>query len=459
MGQPPAPDLSDDPLFQRERSELLDLCEAGVLAARRGGADEAEVYTLRSRSTEVTFLAGDLDQVKLSDETSFGVRVFVGERLGFATGNRPEQLQAVVAEAVAAARVSPADPRNRLPELAGSPAACSPVDLSLRSLDAGALAALVRRLVDRVRERDPRVVIDNTAVETRETLRAIASSQGVRAAAASGSAGGYLFGMAVSEEGVASFFDDHDSVQQLDRLEPALLLAADRFVDKCVRATGAGKGESFRGPLLLPAECFEELLLGALVSMLGADVVRQGRSPFRGRLGERIAAPGFTLTEGGAGLPGYPLAPFDREGTPRARRALVEDGVLRSFLTDGAEARALGLPSGGHATGGASDLPRVGASSLEVAAGPSPLPTLSKGLLVSRFSGSTNPVSGDFSGVVKGGLLISGGEQRPVKETTIAGNLWTALHAISHISSERELQGGTRLLPSVILEDIAVSAG
>lgn len=47
----------------------------------------------------------------------------------------------------------------------------------------------------------------------------------------------------------------------------------------------------------------------------------------------------------------------------------------------------------------------------------------------------------------------------PCQPISTHPNLWTALHAISHISSERELQGGTRLLPSVILEDIAVSAG
>ncbi|NOY25962.1 MAG: TldD/PmbA family protein, partial [Oligoflexia bacterium] len=193
-----------------------------------------------------------------------------------------------------------------------------------------------------------------------------------------------------------------------------------------------------------------------------ADSVRQGTSPFAGRLGQRIAPAGFSLIEAGAGLDGHPLTPFDREGMPRQRVALVDDGVLGGFLYDATEARYAGRDSTGHAGGGAASLPRVSAACLSLAPGDTPLATLEnmdRGVIVTRFSGTTDISSGDFSGVVKGGFLVDHGERRPIMETTIAGNLWDALQNISGRSAETTLFYGTSSYPALRIEDISVTAG
>ncbi len=290
----------------------------------------------------------------------------------------------------------------------------------------------------------------------------MASTEGVSAAFASASIGGDLFGMAVEDGTPGSFSYDGDRVRALDDLEPALCASFDRFVANCVGALRPRAGRSFRGPVLLPPWAVGDFLLSPLLTALSGASVRVGRSPLAGRLGESVAAPGFTLRDGGAGLAGFALAPFDREGQPRRARRLIDDGVLQGFLFDSREGAAAGAASTGNAVGGADAQPAVGLASLSIDPGTVPSQQLRDelplGVLVTRFSGSTDPVSGDFSGVVKGGFLIEDGALTPIHETTVAGNVWACLRQIDARSSDRLRMHGTRLLPWIRIPDLSITA-
>ena len=451
---PAIPDVIDE-------ARLLEMCEQGVKFALAAGADQAEVFASSGRETEVAFEKNDLNLTSILSETIFGIRVFSQGRLGFATSNNPDDLADVAAEAVTLAKASLADPLNGLPEPQPLPAYSAEIDLKLLQLDPATLTELGSELLEQVRSRDPRITIDSGAVGVSADVSAIASSLGIRASCTSAEADGYLFGMAIDGEEVGSFAYDGDSVQQADQLRGKLEIAFDRFVEKCVGALGARHGESFRGPIIIPADTVGEFL-GDLIAVLGADMVRKGKSPLADKLGQLIASPLLTLVEGGAGLPGYPLDPFDREGIPRQLTPLLNEGVLCNFLYNGYEARSAGILSNGHASGGAGSLPGVGPACLQMAPGQSPLADLyqvDKGILVTRFSGSSNPITGDFSGVVKGGFLLKAGERIPVMETTLAGNLYDCLKNISMVSQEISVFGGTTSFPAIRIEDVSITAG
>lgn len=447
---------------------LLEHCERALRAALAAGADEAEVIADAGRSVEIAIQKNDLEQVRSADEVTYGVRVRVGDRLGFATGNQASGLRALGEEAVLIAKSSPPEPGLRLPALSGdhfAPEALDPELLRLLEPEGrGELCALATRTLRRALAADRRMTIDTGELSVSELQRVLVSSAGGRRAWRGLEASGGLFGMAVDGAEVGSFAYDGDRSRRWAELEPLLERATDRFVRKCVGALGAQAGESFRGSILVPADCVSELLLDSLTELVGADAVRQGRSPLGERLGQAIAAPAFTLREAGAGLPGFALAPFDREGVLRSPLPIVQNGVLSALLYDSAEACRSGAPgrqSSGHAQGGAASPPMVGPAALELEAGDLPwagLCAVERGVIVTRFSGTVEPSSGDFSGVVKGGFLVRGGEARPVAETTISGNLYEALRNISGISAERELLGGTSLLPGLRIEDISITA-
>jgi PmbA protein len=204
------------------------------------------------------------------------------------------------------------------------------------------------------------------------------------------------------------------------------------------------------------------LLLSPLLTGLSAARVRKAQSPFGDKVGASIAATGLTVYEEGLGLPGMTACPFDRDGAARTRRPLVKAGVLQGLLYSQYEACAADTTSTGSALGGASRAPYVGVAACSVAPGSIPLAELESAqrcVIVPRFAGSTDHVTGDFSGVVKGGYLVEDGQRRPIHETTIAGNVYECLRAITGISRERETLYGQSLFPSLRISDVSITAG
>jgi PmbA protein len=442
--------------------ELLRVCEQTVDSARAAGADHAEVFATDLLDLEVNIQKNDLDQVATARESTFGVRVIRNGRQGFATANRECALAETVAEAIALARIAPQDPLVDIPDPSAETPTRSCIDPAFDEVQTDEMVELAMKLLCQTLAQDSRLTVDTAELSLSRSTSAIASSKGIARSWKGAGAGGGIFGMAIDGNEVGSFSYDGARVRQLSSLDEALTIAFDRFSQHALGALGATQGTSFRGPILLPPDCVAEFLIPKIIETASSREVRQGRSPLAGRIGEQVSKPGFSLLETGSGLDAFPLCPFDREGQSRAPRVLINEGVLQDFLYDSYEARAVGRSSTAHAQGGASSLPRIGAGSVEILAGKDELATLKNmecGVIVTRLSGSFNLASGDFSGVVKGGFLVEKGEARPIQETTIAGNIWTALSNISGISRQREVLYGTQAAPWIRIEDISVTAG
>lgn len=451
-----------------DERKLLELCDELVASARRGGADEAEAVAGSTRNVETRLENDDVHTVHVNEETTFGLRVLVGGSLGFVTANRldRESLSACVDEAISQARVMPTDPFNGLP----LPEAASKVDglwddaVATVSVEDTATRAV--ELMERVKGVDSRVRVDSGSVSAGTHRGALVSSAGTRVIECSTSIDAHLFGMAVDGEEVASFDYDGESSRAFLGFDAKLGELGERFARKCLFGLGAERARSYKGLVLLSPDAVAEFVLPSLTSVMAADAVRKGRSPLASKLGEAVATESFSLIDDPTRAGGVGSTATDREGVPTRRLALVERGVLNSFLFNHYEARALGngARSTGHASGSASSLPGIAAMQLEVAAGSTPLAKLRDGgsapvIYVGRFSGSTNAVTGDFSGVVKNGALIERGKETPIKETTIAGNLYDLLKSIAGVSVERRAVNGVTTSPFLLIDGISVTAG
>lgn len=445
--------------------ELIGVAQEALDAAMAAGADECEVFASEGRQARVDLRNGDIEGAATSAETTWGIRVVRGGALGFATVNRPGEAAAVGEEAVRLARISPPDPLNGLRPAPTTPYASLDglVDPAVAALEVDELVDLAASLVQRIKDRDGRVRLDSGEVFARVGSQAILTSHGLRAHEEGAVAGGGFFGMAVDGDEVGSF--DYDGQYVLARADLATELAAavDRFVTKTTSALGAGPGVSFRGDVILSPEVVSSFVIDNLVAGLSGKALRLDTSPFRGMLGEAIAVPGFHLVDDPHRAGSVARTAFDREGTPTAPLTLVENGVLRHFLYDVYEARAADTEPTGHALGGASAIPGIGPHALTLRPGDKSFATLcgegDRALVVSRFSGNCNPVTGEFSGVVKGGFLIENGERRPVNETLIAGNLLELLRNISGISSDTRTLYGSREVPGLRARDVSITAG
>jgi PmbA protein len=181
--------------------------------------------------------------------------------------------------------------------------------------------------------------------------------------------------------------------------------------------------------------------------MLSAESVLKGRSLFEGRLGRPIASKILTLIDDGRMPDGFGSAPWDGEGVPTRRNALIEDGVLRSYLHNLRTAAEMGAATTANASRGVAGnpglatfnlFPKAGAKDHEAIIG-----QVKDGVLINEIMGlhTVNPVSGDMSVGASGVRVRGGAPAESVDRMTFAGNLRDLLQNIVEVGSDLRWYG------------------
>jgi PmbA protein len=159
-------------------------------------------------------------------------------------------------------------------------------------------------------------------------------------------------------------------------------------------------------------------------------------------------------------LRGLRSKPFDGEGVANRRWALIENGVLKTWLLDSASARQLGLQTTGHAARGTGGPPAPSPTNLYMEAGTlSPgelIRDIKQGLYVTELIGmGVNSVTGDYSRGAAGFWIENGEIAFPVSEITIAGNLKDMFLNLT-AANDLEFRHGTNA-PTLRIEGMTVA--
>ena len=449
--------------IQDEEARLLALCDDVVARAKRRGATGAEAYAEHVLQVNANIEQSGLKGASAAEHEAVGIRLFVGDRIGFAYVNRLDDaaLDDAIADALEIARASPGDSANGLVDPLPLRNIAGLWNDGLASLGADDVVRMAAEMLEAARDVDGRVSIDTGSFGVTQAHNAIASTAGVRAAGSESAASYGLFGMAVDGDEVGSFDHVNEGVRMPEELGANRL--ARRFSQQVLALLNPVEGRSYRGRALFSAEAFDDIFLDALLDAIEGDAVNKGGSRLRDKLGKRIATPGLTIIDDGTLAGGIGSGHFDREGLPHRRTVLVGDGTLHTFLYDGKSARRAGTRPTGHAQGSARSLPSVGTTNLRVMPGAHDdaalLRELGTGLFIGRFSGNVDPVSGDFSGVAKGSFLVEDGVRgRPVKETLVAGNAFDLLDRIVAMGSKTH-QIVSLACPWVLIDGVDITAG
>lgn len=442
-------------------SDLGDLAQAALAAAEEGEAVEA--YAAETRRTRVAARRGEPDSLSRSETRGVGVRVVAEGRLGYAWASDPDrgEAAALVASAREGARHAAADPVNVLPEAAAADpipdlfrdrqAALGPepkVDLAL-ALERATISA------------HPEVgKVEDALYGDAVSRVAIASTAGTRAEYARTDCWCMVVALAERDGETQSGFS-FAVARELDELtwEEAAAEAAERGA----RLLGARKPETEHLPVVLDPWASSSFL-GVLSGALSAEEVQKGRSLFAGRVGDRVASDRFTLVDDGRLPEGPATAPFDDEGVPTGRTALIEEGTLRGFLHNARTAARAGTRSTGNAgRAGYRGVPGVSPTNLVVQPGAesreSLLAASDRAVYVQEVSGvhsGANPVSGEFS-VGATGLRVEGGSLgEPLREMTIASTLQDVLGGIRGVGSDLRFFGGGIGTPTILVGEMTV---
>lgn len=443
--------------------DLLMICDAAVEMARSAGADEAEVYAVTGRQVNADLQKNDIQIAKSMGADGLGIRVFRRGSLGFAyvNGLSEEDAHSSVERALGIAAAAPPDSYNGLPDPTPILSIDGIFDSAMESYGVEHAVEDALAMLHAAREYDERVTIDGGGVAAEFGTKAVVSSKGVRATETESSIYCYIMGMARDGEEISSFdyqFDSSRSASGIDAASVARVFAA-----KVVDSLGAVKGESFSGAVILAPKAAADIVVYPIEHSVNASAVQKGTSRFCDLMGKSVAGDILTVTDDAALPGGFATTSFDREGIAPKTLPLIENGVLRNYIFDSYTGRKDGRASSGHAGGGASSVPSVSTTNVVVSAGETALEDMiagtDRGVLVTRFSGNVDPVSGDFSGVVKGGHMIRGGKlAEPLSGTMIAGDIFELLPGITAVSRETERLFSV-VVPYMSFEGVAITCG
>ncbi len=410
-----------------DQSALTDLAERLVTAARRAGADTADAVAVRSMSLSVGVRDGGVENSERSESDDVGLRVFVGRRSAVVSTNDIAGDVAPLAErAVAMAKVAPEDKFAGLADRA-SLARTQP-ELDLLDPDLPSVAVLEERAL-----RTEAAGLAVKGVSMSEGASSYASIGGMVLATSDGFRGSYLvshhgFSMsAIAGEGTAMETDyDYSSalhVADLESPEKVGRTAGERAVERL----NPRKVATTKVPIVYDKRVASSLVGHLAGAINGASIARK-TSFLKDKLGERLFRSGIRIIDDPLRKRGQRSRPFDGEGVAGKRLALIDDGMLTTWLLDSATARELGLTTTGHANRGVSSAPSPGATNLYLEAGSaSPdelIADIKDGFYVTSLIGAgVNSVTGDYSRGASGFWIENGKKAYPVSEVTIAGNL------------------------------------
>jgi len=406
----------------------LDRLADLVAAAKRAGADAADALLVQNASLSVSRRLGRIEQLERAEGFDLGLRVFIGKRQAIvsATDPDPRGFAALAERAVAMAKVVPEDPFGGLPDRFDPPRDAGPLDL----FDPTEPSA--EQLIERAA----------AAEDAALAVKGITNSEGADAgwgrvrialAMSNGFAGSYArsshslscTALAGTGTGMERDYEWSSVVHLSDLDDPATI--GRRAAEKTLARLNPVRAKTARIPVVYDPRVSASLL-GHLTSAINGAAVARGTSFLRDAMGTQVLPKGMVVRDDPTRRRGLRSRPFDGEGMAGGARALIDDGVLSSWVLDWRSARQLGLASTGHASRGTGGPPGPATTNLWLEPGavtPAALMAdIAEGLYVTDLIGmGVNGVTGDYSRGAAGFMIRNGQLAEAVSEITIAGNL------------------------------------
>ncbi len=448
----PSPEALDhkryffDKLGLTER--LLERCLGEALSA---GGEFADLYFEAVTSTSLGMDEGIVKTASQGMSVGCGVRVLYGERTGFAYTDdlSPERLlkaartAALIASGPQTERVQ-GFTETRTPQL-------YPVAGSSNDATIAAKLKLIERADKAARAFDPRIT--QVRVSLNDELRRIliAASDGTFASDTQPLARFNVLVIAKDEHNTARGTSGGGGRVALDFFDGAK--SPEHFANEAARTAllqlGAVPAPAGEMEVVLGPGWPGVLLHEAVGHGLEADFNRKKTSAFTGLLGQQVASSKVTVVDNGT-MPGRRGSlNVDDEGNPTQETVLIENGILRTYLSDKLSSRLMKMPntgSGRRESYQAIPMPRM-TNTYMLAGEDDPadiLKSVKRGLYAVNFGGgSVDITNGKFVFTASEAYLIEDGVvTAPVKGATLVGNGPEALKYVSMVGNDLALDEG-----------------
>lgn len=438
----------------------LDLLQDLIARARRAGADAADAVLFEGASLSHARRLGKTEKLERSEGRDLGLRVFIGRQQAVvsSTDISPKALDELVERAIAMARTVPEDPYCGIADAVEIAREWPQLDM----LDPEEPSAEL--LIERAR----------AAEEAALAVEGVTNSEGAEAgwghssialAASNGFAGTYTGSshgvsasvIAGSGGGMERDYDYASAIYAADLRDPADV--GKSAGERAVKRLGAKKMPTCRCPVVFDPRVARSFISHLLGAISGPSIAR-GTSFLKDRLGERIFPEAITIVDDPHRQRGLRSKPFDGEGIANRRRAIIDQGVLTTWLLDLRSARQLGLKTTGHAARGTASPPSPSATNVWIEPGAvSPeelVADIDSGFYVTEMMGmGVNGITGDYSRGAAGFWIDKGEIAFAVSEMTVAGNL-KDMFARLITANDLEFKTGVDC-PTLRIDDLTVA--
>ncbi|MDQ6964017.1 MAG: TldD/PmbA family protein [Mariprofundales bacterium] len=455
--------ISDSTALQSAEELVAMVCE--------GGALHADAIVIAKSGDSISVRNGEVESVEREESCSIGLRAFVesGSALASATASTADislsGLKRLAQQVIAMARIAEADP-DAVPPIGADHPSYTELRAWQRAHDLCDSGWSVERAREAALNCEAAALTYDEAISSSEGAEAGFGSSHVSYLSSDGFAASYSRSSAslsvavIAGRGSAMQRDYawHRALHASDLRDPIALgqEAARRAVRRCApRSMRSGETTVLFEPRTATS------LLAHLSAAVNGRAILQQRSFLADSLGEQLFPDTVCIDD----LPDHPQGLgnrlFDGEGTRCSANKLVDNGVLRCFLTDRYAANRLQQAATGSAKRGLTGDIAIGAANLVWQPGEMSqqemIAEIGNGFLVTELIGfGINGVTGDYSRGA-GGLLIENGEvTSAVQGVTIAGNLKQMFSSISHVG--RDLTWfGSSAAPTVAITGMMVA--
>jgi len=440
------------------------LSSLALKRAEKQGADQVEAFVINAHTRSV-YVEGS--KPRLADDKSeagLGLKVCLGKRIGFSSGtvNR-ESVEEIVNEALSIARTTEEDPDFRsLPsgkKLSGRVAASFCKETAEVTVDEIVAKAMS---VVKAAEKTKNVKVPLGMIRLVDYCLYVGNSLGVQFSHKGTLVFSYFKSKAAKGEKAGEGIEKEwsTSISKLDFEK-----MGETVVDKASRTL---KAESFKGKRKLTA-VIDPVELEGLFFAVGfatnSEQVNKKRSPWVGKLGEKVASLRVTIWDDGRYPGGLRSAIADDEGVETGKGAIIDRGKLQSYIYDSYNANIAGVKATGNGfRRGTRDMESVFAapatcaySNMVVKPGNKSLEDIisgiDNGVLIDAFaSPEVNQITGGFGCEVRDATLIEGGSlTKPVKHALLTGNMYEALQNVLVVGKT------TKIVENAVLPPMAFS--
>lgn len=411
----------------------LELADEILQKTLKAGADEADLVLASSFENSTSVRLGKLENIEVSETKDIGIRALIKGKGGYksaviSTNNLlPENIDKTIARVIENANSNEADEHNRLAE-------------------EGEFTKQIEDLQLYSNKEFSAVELQEWAKEAEDaalSVKGITNSEGADAAynnshfvmltskgfASEYRTSGYHCSVSVIAEGKNSSMEtdyDYSYAHNFEDLtKPAEI--GKSAANQAVKKLNPRKIKTCKIPVIFDPKVAKSLL-GVIATAINGNAIVKKSSFLAEKLDQQILPKNLSIYDDPLIPKALSSQPFDAEGIMGKKMPIVENGVLKNWITDIRTASKLGLKSSGRASRSVSSSPHPSSTNMYLSKGKrSPEEIISEiktGLyLTDLFGMGVNSVTGDFSQGAAGFWIENGKIQYPVSEITIAGKL------------------------------------